>query len=220
MKNGNGSTPRDIAIAAVPEQRRADLLARASDLGVQSPQDAVWTLLAMILDAREQVDSVAGHVDRLHAEIAQWRTAIQQQSQALQSEVSRAVAAAGKASNDASAVISKALDDAMSRETAKLVKGIGAAKADAVNGITVAMKPAKGLGDDIDLLKRIYQTTAQSLNEIEAGARRREASTELLALWFAKNVKNGHIGYILLSTLLLGASVTAFVLWGAGLLVF
>jgi hypothetical protein len=82
------------------------------------------------------------------------------------------------------------------------------------------MKPAKGLGDDIDLLKRIYQTTAQSLNEIEAGARRREASTELLALWFAKNVKNGHIGYILLSTLLLGASVTAFVLWGAGLLVF
>lgn len=80
MKNDNGSTPRDIAIAAVPEQRRATLLAKASDLGVQSPQDAVWILLAMTLDAREQVDSVAGHVDRLHAEIAQWRTAIQQQS--------------------------------------------------------------------------------------------------------------------------------------------
>ncbi|MHB8201755.1 MAG: hypothetical protein ACYDD9_13205 [Acidithiobacillus sp.] len=220
MKNDNGSTPRDIAIAAVPEQRRATLLAKASDLGVQSPQDAVWILLAMTLDAGEQVDSVAGHVDRLHAEIAQWRTAIQQQSQALHSEMGRVVEAAGKAGSDASAAISKALDDAMSRETVKLVKGIGDAKVDAVNGIALAMQPAKDLGDDMDLLKRIYQTTARSLDAIEAGARQREASTELLSLWFAKNVKDGHIGYVLLTMLLLGAGVTAFVLWGLGLLVF
>lgn len=38
MKNGNGNTPRDQALAAVPEQRRATLLAKASDLGVQSPK--------------------------------------------------------------------------------------------------------------------------------------------------------------------------------------
>ena len=96
MKNGNGNTSRDQALAAVPEQRRAALLARAADLGVQSPQDTVWILLAMTLDAKEQVDSVAGHVERLHAEIAQWRTAIQQQSQALQSEMGRVVAAEGR----------------------------------------------------------------------------------------------------------------------------
>ncbi|MHB0887607.1 hypothetical protein [Acidithiobacillus sp.] len=219
MKHDNGSTPRDIAIAAVPEQRRAALLAKASDLGVQSPQDAAWILLAMTLDAKQQVDSVAGQVDRLHAEMAQWRTAIQQQSQALQSEMSQVVAAAGKVGSDTSAAISRALDDAMSRETAKLVKGIGDAKVNAVNGIALAMQPAKDLGDDMVLLKRIYQTTAQSLDAIEAGAKRREASTELLALWFAQNVKNGHIGYILLTVLVLGAGVTAFVLRGLGLLV-
>ncbi|WP_437559915.1 hypothetical protein [Acidithiobacillus sulfuriphilus] len=72
----------------------------------------------------------------------------------------------------------------------------------------------------MDLLKRIYQTTARSLDAIEAGARQREASTELLSLWFAQNVKDGHIGYVLLTVLLLGAGVTAFVLWGLGLLVF
>ncbi len=38
MKNGNGNTPRDQALAAVPEQRRATLLAKAADLGVQSRQ--------------------------------------------------------------------------------------------------------------------------------------------------------------------------------------
>ncbi len=219
MKHDNGSTPRDIAIAAVTEQRRAALLTKASDLGIQSPQDAVWILLAMTLDAREQVDTVAGQVDRLHAEMAQWRSAIQQQSQALQSEMSRVVTTAGKAGSDTSAAISKALDDAMSRETAKLVKGIGDAKVNAVNGIALAMQPAKDLGADMDLLKRIYQKTAQSLDAIEAGARRREASTEHLALWFAQNVKNGHIGYILLTVLVLGAGVTAFVLWVLGLLV-
>ncbi|MBU2718203.1 hypothetical protein HF563_02075 [Acidithiobacillus ferridurans] len=220
MKNGNSNTPRDQALAAVPEQRLADLLARAADLGVQSPQDAVWILLAMTLDAKEQVDSVARQVERLCAEMAQWRTAAQQQSQALQAAMSRVAAAAEKAGSEASAAISKALDDAMSRETAKLVKGIGDAKVNAVNGIALAMQPAKDLGDDMDLLKRIYQTTARSLDAIEAGARQREASTELLSLWFAKNVKDGHIGYVLLTVLLVGAGVTAFVLWGLGLLVF
>ena len=132
MKHDNGSTPRDKAIAAVPEQRRATLLVKAADLGIQSPQDAAWILLAMSLDAREQVDTVAGQVQGLREVLRDGLAASQQHNdqfrkvaESASNQAAQHITAAG---DRAASVTGKAIADALVRAQGTLadtVKGAG-----------------------------------------------------------------------------------------------
>ena len=132
MKHDNGITPRAIAIAAVPEQQRAALLAKAADLGIQSPQDAVWILLAMTLAAREQVDTVAGQVQGLREVLGDGLVASQQHNdqfrkvaESASNQAAQHIIAAG---DKAASVTGKAITDALVKAQGTLadtVKGAG-----------------------------------------------------------------------------------------------
>ena len=142
MKNGNGSTPRDIAIAAVPEQRRAALLVKAADLGVQSPQDAVWILLAMTLDAREQVDSVAGQVRGLREVLGDGLAASQQHNNQFREVTGEATEQAAQrialAGADAASATGKAIAAALVKAQVTLADTVKGAGDQTVSNLTKA----------------------------------------------------------------------------------
>jgi len=155
MKHDNGSTPRDMAIAAVTEQRRAALLTKASDLGIQSPQDAVWILLAMTLDAREQVDTVAGQVQGLREVLGDGLAASQQHNdqfrkvaESASNQAAQHITAAG---DKAASVTGKAITDA-------LVKAQGAL-ADTVKG--AGDQTVKNLTKTADSMKADFERAIQ-----------------------------------------------------------
>ena len=51
---------RDAALAAVPADRREDVLRRASDLGIGRADDVIWSIVAAVVDANAAA-SAAGH---------------------------------------------------------------------------------------------------------------------------------------------------------------
>ena len=147
MKNGNGNTPRDQALAAVPEQRRATLLARAADLGIQSPQDAVWILLAMTLGAGEQVDSVAGQVQGLQEVLRDGLAASQQHNDQFRKvageaaeQVAQYIAGAGA---DAASVTGKAIAAALAKAQGTLADTVKGAGDQTVKNLTQAADSMK-----------------------------------------------------------------------------
>lgn len=69
MDNKN-ITPRDMALAAVPQDRREVLLTRASDLGVHRSDDVLWALVAAVVDASAASEAAGKHVEVLKEETA------------------------------------------------------------------------------------------------------------------------------------------------------
>lgn len=63
-------TPRDMALASVPQDRREALLTRASDLGVHRSDDVIWALVAAVVDATAAADAAGRHVEVLKEETA------------------------------------------------------------------------------------------------------------------------------------------------------
>lgn len=63
-------TPRDMALASVPQDRREALLTRASDLGVHRSDDGIWALVAAVVDATAASEVAGKHVATLQDETA------------------------------------------------------------------------------------------------------------------------------------------------------
>ncbi len=186
MKNDNGSTPRDIAIAAVPEQRRATLLAKASDLGVQSPQDAVWILLAMTLDAREQVDTVAGQVQGLREVLRDGLAASQQHNDQFRKVAGEAAAQAAQriavARDDAASATGKAIAAALTEAQGTLADTVKGAGDQTVRNLT---KAAEGMKADFErAIQREQSAIVQRFSEAgTAAVKEAVASDKLHNFW-------------------------------------
>lgn len=187
MKNGNGSTPRDIAIAAVPEQRRAALLVKAADLGVQSPQDAVWILLAMTLDAREQVDSVAGQVQGLREVLGDGLAASQQHNDRFRKVAGEAAAQAAQRISDAGGnaanATGKSIADALTGAQGTLSNTVKSAGDQAVSNLTKAADSMKA-----DFERAIQQERSAIVQRFSdagtAAVKDAVASDKLHNFWF------------------------------------
>ncbi len=54
------TSARDAALAAVPADRREEVLRRASDLGIGRVDDVIWSIVAVVVDAHAAA-SAAGH---------------------------------------------------------------------------------------------------------------------------------------------------------------
>jgi hypothetical protein len=143
--SATGSTPRDLALASVPHDLKATLLAQAGDLGIHSPRDGAWVLLAMILDARRQVDTVGGHVlafkQSIHFSTTHLREAGLAIAEAGQQVSTDLVTAAAGASGEVVTAIQNAQKGA--------VRTANTAAEEAVNKATGALtKKIASVGDD------------------------------------------------------------------------
>lgn len=187
MKNDNGSAPRDQAIAAVPEHLRAALLTRASDLGVQSPQDAAWILFAMTLDAKEQVDSVAGQVQGLREVLRNGLAASQQYNDQFHKVAGEAAEQAAQyiagAGADAASATGKAIAAALVKAQGTLADTVKGAGDQTVRNLTQAADSMKADFDRAIQMERsaIVQQFSKAGTEAVKDA---VASEKLNNFWF------------------------------------
>ena len=187
MKTDNGNTPRDQALAAVPEQRRVPLLVKAADLGVQSPQDAAWILLAMTLDAREQVDSVAGQVQGLREVLGDGLAASQQHNDRFRKVAGEAAAQAAQRISDAGGnaanATGKSIADALTGAQGTLSNTVKSAGDQAVSNLTKAADSMKA-----DFERAIQQERSAIVQRFSdagtAAVKDAVASDKLHNFWF------------------------------------
>ena len=69
-------TPRDLALGMVPKDRQSDLLTVATDIGITSPEDAIWPIIAVVVLSRESAETAVSAMVATKAETARLPTRI------------------------------------------------------------------------------------------------------------------------------------------------
>lgn len=63
-------TPRDLALGMVPKERQSELLTVATDIGITSPEDAIWPIVAVVVLSRESAETAVSAMMATKAETA------------------------------------------------------------------------------------------------------------------------------------------------------
>ena len=69
-------TPRDLALGMVPKDRQSELLTVATDIGITSPEDAIWPIVAVVVLSRESAETAVSAMMATKAETARLPTRI------------------------------------------------------------------------------------------------------------------------------------------------
>ena len=69
-------TPRDLALGMVPKERQSELLTVAADIGITSPEDAIWPIIAVVVLSRESAETAVSAMMATKAETARLPTRI------------------------------------------------------------------------------------------------------------------------------------------------
>ncbi len=69
-------TPRDLALGMVPKERQSELLTVATDIGITSPEDAIWPIVAVVALSRESAETAVSAMMATKAETARLPTRI------------------------------------------------------------------------------------------------------------------------------------------------
>ena len=69
-------TPRDLALGMVPKDRKSELLTVATDIGITSPEDAIWPIVAVVVLSRESAETAVSAMMATKAETARLPTRI------------------------------------------------------------------------------------------------------------------------------------------------
>ena len=69
-------TPRDLALGMVPKERQSELLTVATDIGITSPEDAIWPIVAVVVLSRESAETAVSAMMATKAETARLPTRI------------------------------------------------------------------------------------------------------------------------------------------------
>jgi hypothetical protein len=69
-------TPRDLALGIVPKERQSELLTVATDIGITSPEDAIWPIVAVVVLSRESAETAVSAMMATKAETARLPTRI------------------------------------------------------------------------------------------------------------------------------------------------
>ena len=69
-------TPRDLALGMVPKERQSELLTVATDIGITSPEDAIWPIVAVVVLSRESAETAVSAMVATKAETARLPTRI------------------------------------------------------------------------------------------------------------------------------------------------
>ena len=99
-----GSSPltlRDQALGAIPADLHAKVLARATDIGVTSDQDATWLILSHVMTAVDAATAANDAVAAMKKEISAIQEAIYRGTSAAGADLRSQVGAAGKEVMDA-----------------------------------------------------------------------------------------------------------------------
>lgn len=71
-------TPRDLALGMVPKERQSELLTVATDIGITSPEDAIWPIVAVVVLSRESAEAAVSAMMATKAETARLPTRIKE----------------------------------------------------------------------------------------------------------------------------------------------
>ena len=71
-------TPRDIALEMVPKERQSELLTVATDIGITSPEDAIWPIVAVVVLSRESAETAVSAMMATKTETSRLPTRIKE----------------------------------------------------------------------------------------------------------------------------------------------
>ncbi|MHB8258426.1 MAG: hypothetical protein ACYDHY_14945 [Acidiferrobacterales bacterium] len=177
---GQGRSLRDIALDAVPPERKHEVIVMAADLGVSERQDATWLLFERTVNADESAKAAAAAAGRIEAATAK-----------VGDDIYKQTLAAGK---DLQSVVTTALHGEVVRTGKSLLE--------AINRSTVlgAQKIEKAALNLDEIAKKQQAANVRQWRDDFAAAARLEMKSRYMRSWSA-------IAGTLLLTLVLGAGL-------------